>query len=103
MKDSLALFNLTGSLTVIACFAPPFATPGVYHLYQYTGVYLHIRENIQRRPPVASPMADSFVHIARSAGISSPISSGAERVLREDQSYQCNDNHVIIEANVRLA
>ena len=52
---------------------------------------------------MASPMADSFVHIAWSVGISSPISSGAERGLREDQSYQCNDNHIIIEANVRLA
>ena len=52
---------------------------------------------------MASPMADSFVHIAWSAGISSLTSSGTERVLRQDQSYQCNNNHIIIEANVRLA
>ena len=49
---------------MMACLAPPFATPGVYHLHQYTIFYHYIGYSIQRRPPVASPVADSFVCIA---------------------------------------
>ena len=52
---------------------------------------------------MASPIANNFVHIAWSVGISSKVCSGTERVLREDQSQRCNKDHVIVEANVRLA